>query len=86
MSDAELITRYLAGDEQAFAQLYANCRKPVYAYLYRFFPGRHDLVDDIFQQVWIRVIDSLGRYRHQDRFLSWVLRIAHHLAIDYCRR
>ncbi|OPZ28999.1 MAG: RNA polymerase sigma factor CarQ [Lentisphaerae bacterium ADurb.BinA184] len=86
VDDADLIQGYLAGDEQAFNSLYQRYRKPVYSYLCRMFPGRHALVDDLYQQTWLKVIDRLAGYRHQDRFISWILRISHNLAIDHCRQ
>jgi RNA polymerase sigma-70 factor (ECF subfamily) len=42
-------------------------------------------VDDLFQQTWLKAIRQLAGYRNRDRFLSWLLRIAHNLAIDLFR-
>jgi RNA polymerase sigma-70 factor (ECF subfamily) len=48
--------------------------------------GNSHLVDDLFQQTWIRVLDNLGRYEHRQRFISWLFRIAHNLVVDHVRR
>jgi RNA polymerase sigma-70 factor (ECF subfamily) len=42
-------------------------------------------VDDVLQEVLIRMHRSLGQLREQDRFGSWVLRIAEHVIIDNAR-
>jgi RNA polymerase sigma-70 factor (ECF subfamily) len=46
------------------------------------------LAEDLFQETFIKVIQSLrnGRYRDNGRFLSWVIRIAHNLIIDHFRK
>jgi RNA polymerase sigma-70 factor (ECF subfamily) len=46
------------------------------------------LAEDIFQETFLKVINSLreGKYRDDGRFLSWVMRIAHNLIIDHFRK
>jgi RNA polymerase sigma-70 factor (ECF subfamily) len=46
------------------------------------------LAEDLFQETFIKVIQSLrgGKYRDNGRFLSWVIRIAHNLIIDHFRK
>ena len=48
----------------------------------------YDLANDIFQDVFIKVVTHLKRnsYNHQGKFLSWVLRIAHNQVIDHFRK
>lgn len=84
--DSELIARCGNGDEQAFELLYQRYRLQLYSYLNKLVPGRADIVDDLYQQTWIRVLDSLARYREQKHFLSWLFRIAHNLAMDHFRQ
>ncbi len=85
-TDAQLISAYLDGDERAFEQLYSRYRLQLYSYLNRLVAGRPDVVDDLFQQTWMKGIDNLESYRDQQKFLSWLLRIAHNLAMDHFRR
>jgi len=86
-SDRALITRYLRHDDaSAFNELYARYRKQTYAYLNRLLSGRQAVADDVFQQTWLRVIRELPRYRHREKFLAWLMRIAHNLAMDHYRR
>lgn len=86
ITDRALIDAHLDGNEAAFAELYERYRLPLYSYLNRMAAGRTALADDLYQQTWIRVIDSLPRYSHQQKFISWLLRIAHNLAVDHFRR
>jgi RNA polymerase sigma-70 factor (ECF subfamily) len=46
------------------------------------------LAEDIFQEVFIRVIDTMrgGRYTEEGKFLPWAMRIAHNLCVDHFRK
>jgi RNA polymerase sigma-70 factor (ECF subfamily) len=86
VTDAQLISNYLAGDERAFEELYSRYRKQVYSYLNRMLPGQASTVDDLYQKTWIKVIDNLAKYRDENRFIAYLLRIARNQAIDHIRR
>tara|TARA_B100001142_G_scaffold163489_1_gene163546 strand:+ start:16755 stop:17228 length:474 start_codon:yes stop_codon:yes gene_type:complete len=47
-----------------------------------------DITEDIFQDTFIKVINSLqrGRYNEEGKFLPWMMRIAHNLVIDHFRK
>lgn len=85
-SDADLVKRCRDGDTRAFDELYQRCRLPLYSYLNRLVPGRHHVADDLFQQTWLRMLENLDRYSEQQRFLSWLFRIAHNVAVDHLRK
>ncbi|MBN2449128.1 MAG: sigma-70 family RNA polymerase sigma factor [Lentisphaeria bacterium] len=85
-TDNEWIEGWLRGDQEAFEALYNRYRLPLYSYLNRMVPGQSQLADDLFQQVWIRVLENLERYRDKQRFVSWLFRIAHNLVVDHIRR
>lgn len=82
--DYDLIRGYLDGRAEDFDLLYERYRRPVYAYLNNLLPPA--AADDLFQQLWLKVIDKLPNYRHRDRFPAWLFRIAHNLVIDQFRR
>ena len=86
VTDAELIRRYRNGDQTAFETLYARYRKPLYSYLNGMLPGNPARVDDLYQQAWLKALDSLSRYRDRQKFLAWLFRIAHNTAVDAMRR
>ncbi len=85
-TDMELINGYLSGDNLDFEVLYDRYKNRLYSYLNNMLPGQHALVDDLFQQTWLKAINSLRHYRCRNRFQAWLLRIAHNLAIDHFRK
>ncbi|HKT74707.1 MAG TPA: RNA polymerase sigma factor [Steroidobacteraceae bacterium] len=83
--DGELMLRYARGDLRAFETLYRRHRGPLYRYLAR--QSRNpEIADDLFQEVWSRVITSRERYEPRAQFRTFLYRIAHNCFIDHCRR
>lgn len=87
LSDQELIALYLKGNEKAFEILLNRHKNKIYTSIYLFTKDR-TLADDIFQEVFIRIIDTLrkGKYNHEGKFLQWAMRISYNLCVDYFRR
>ena len=77
--------RYRDGDARAFEILYERHKGPLYRYLQRMC-GRREVADDLFQEVWSKVIASRSRYEARAQFNTFLFRIAHNCAIDYFRR
>ena len=65
--------RFRDGDTAAFETLYANHRGPLYRYFVR--QVARNAVDDLFQDVWFRVIKSKARYRPDAPFGAFLYRI-----------
>ena len=86
LSDKELIELYLNQDDEAFEILYSKYKNAVYSYLNKLIPGQTVLVDDLFQQTWVKVIKNLVKYRDNQNFLAWVVRISRNLSIDHFRK
>lgn len=86
LSDKELIDLYLSRDDEAFEILYSKYKNAVYSYLNKLIPGQPGLVDDLFQQTWVKVIKNLAKYQDNQNFLAWVVRISRNLSIDYFRK
>ena len=84
-SDRELIQRYRKGDLEAFDTLIKRYEKPLFNFIYRLI-GNKATAEDIFQEVFLRAIKGLSKYRHQKKFSSWLYRIAHNLIIDTVRK
>jgi RNA polymerase sigma-70 factor (ECF subfamily) len=82
--DARLLSAYRKGDAEALGALVEKYRRPLFGFIIRFSEGRED-ADEIFQEVWVRAIKNMNRYR-QKSLLSWLFRIAHNLMIDRIRR
>jgi RNA polymerase sigma factor (sigma-70 family) len=82
--DDELMLRYRRGDAVAFEALYRRHRAPLYRFLLRQL-GDAAAAEEIFQDVWMRVIDSRERYEARARFGSWLYAIAHNRLMDSYR-
>ena len=87
LSDNELISRYVNGDESALKTLILRHEKKVFSYIMLSVKNR-ELAEDIFQDTFIKVINTLrsGNYKEEGKFLQWVMRIANNLKIDYYRK
>ena len=86
-TDRALISAYLKGDEKSFEVLLARNKDRVFGYIISKVKN-YDLANDIFQDVFIKVIKQLkkGSYNEEGKFLPWVLTISHNLVIDHFRR
>ena len=87
ISDYELITRFVKGEERCFEEIINRYKTKVYSYISLYIRDQA-LAEDIFQDTFLKVIQSLkaGKYSDDGKFLSWVMRIAHNLIIDNFRR
>ena len=87
LGDQELVQAYIKGDQSAIEVLINRHRSKVYTYILLTIKNQ-PLAEDLFQETFIKVIQSLrrGKYRDNGRFLSWVIRIAHNLIIDHYRK
>src|SRR5262245_6280235 len=83
-ADEELMLSYGGGDAGAFETLYRRHRGPLYRFLLRQV-GEQAAAEELFQDVWMRVIDSRGRYEARAKFSSWVYAIAHNRVMDFYR-
>lgn len=86
-SDQELIAHYLDGNEKAFEELLYRHKDKVYTSIYLFVKDE-TLAEDIFQEVFIKIIDTLrkGKYNHEGKFSQWAMRIAYNMCVDAFRR
>ncbi|MBL0051295.1 MAG: sigma-70 family RNA polymerase sigma factor [Bacteroidetes bacterium] len=87
LTDNELIQQYLKGSDDALRNLIERHKRKIFSTIYLLVKNR-DLADDLFQDTFIKVINTLrgGNYQEEGKFLPWVLRIAHNLVIDYFRK
>ncbi|MBI9033115.1 MAG: sigma-70 family RNA polymerase sigma factor [Bacteroidales bacterium] len=87
VSDRELVSKYLTGDESCLERLINRHNNRVFAYILMVVKDKQ-LADDLFQDTFIKVINTLrsGSYKEEGKFLQWVMRIAHNLIIDHFRK
>ena len=84
-NDSILIERAVQGDESAFAALIGRYHPAVLRTVYRSLGNVTD-VEDVVQEVYMRVLLSLKRFKRKYPFGPWILRIAHNYCIDQLRR
>ena len=87
LSDAQLVSNYILGEEIALSVLINRHQARLYGFIFSKIQDR-DATEDVFQDTFIKVIRTLkrGNYNEQGKFLPWVIRIAHNLVIDYFRK
>ncbi len=87
LNDQQLIAEYLKGNERAFEILLTRHKEKIYTSIY-LFVKETSLAEDIFQEVFIKIIDTLrkGKYNHEGKFVQWALRISYNMCVDYFRR
>ncbi len=87
LSDAQLVSNYILGEELALSVLINRHQARLYGFIFSKIQDR-DATEDVFQDTFIKVIRTLkrGNYNEQGKFLPWVMRIAHNLVIDYFRK
>lgn len=83
--DEDLMLRYRDGDARAFEELYARHRGGLFRYVLRQV-GFRAAADEVFQEIWMRIIASRSRYRVEARFATFLYRIAHNCVMDHFRR
>lgn len=84
MPEQELIQRCIQGDRQSFAQLYDRYQDRVRATLFSLCGA--DVLDDLVQEVFLRVWQGLPRFRQQSAFSTWLYRITWNVASDQRQR
>jgi DNA-directed RNA polymerase specialized sigma24 family protein len=83
-SDDMLMLAWTGGDVAAFERLYARHRAPLYRFLLRHLRDPA-LADELFQDVWQRVIAARTGWRPEAAFRTWLFRIAHNRLGDHWR-
>lgn len=83
-TDAALLAAFAAGDVGAMDRLVARYRQALFSWLLGMTGVRAD-AEDLFQEVWIRIIRGAGRFRDVS-FKAWMWKIARNMLIDFRRK
>lgn len=83
--DSALMLRYRDGDVAAFEVLYRRHKDAVFRYLLRLCQHR-DTAEDVFQDVWGKIVKARDSYRPTAKFSTFLYRVAHNCFIDHIRR
>lgn len=85
VSDRELVAIAIDGFDGSFEELVRRYQRPISAYVYRMV-GNYESALDLTQEIFIKVYNSLNRYRAEFKFSTWIYKIAHNAAVDHLRR
>jgi RNA polymerase sigma-70 factor (ECF subfamily) len=81
----KLVERAQAGERDALEELYLIHFDRIYSYLHMTVGNRPD-AEDLTTQTFLRMLESIGRFRFQSApFSAWLFRIAHNLSMDHFR-
>jgi RNA polymerase sigma-70 factor (ECF subfamily) len=83
--DEELMLAYRDGNAGAFETLYTRHRARLYRFVLRSVKSR-PIGEELFQEIWMRVIEARSRYAPQARFTTWLYTIAHNYLVDHWRK
>lgn len=86
-TDFELVQLFQTGNLQAMEALVLRHKEKLYTSILFLVKDKY-LAEDIFQDAFIRVIDTIrnGKYTDEGKFLPWAMRIAHNLCVDHFRK
>jgi len=84
-ADEQLMIAYRDGEAAAFETLYARHKGPLFRFVLRSVKARGE-AEELFHDVWLRVIEARARYTPSARFTTWLYTIAHNRVVDHWRR
>ncbi|MBK8337189.1 MAG: RNA polymerase sigma factor [Sterolibacteriaceae bacterium] len=83
-SDEALMLAYRDGDAQAFEFLYQRHRSRLYRWLTHQC-GSKAIAEELYQDIWLKVINARDGYEVSAKFTTWLFRIAHNRLVDHWR-
>jgi RNA polymerase sigma-70 factor, ECF subfamily len=84
-TDAEFVVRATKGDKEAYRQLVERYQGRVYAIAFEIVKNRED-AEDITQESFVKAYLSLGSFKGDSSFFTWLYRIVHNMALDVRRK
>ena len=87
LTDEQLLTLFNEGNSNAIEVLINRHKVRIFTSIYVLVKDKH-LAEDIFQDLFIKVIETLraGKYKEENKFVQWAMRIAHNLCVDHFRK
>lgn len=84
-NEREVVSKILEGDMKAFGLLVKQYERLVFYVVKRLVLEKED-IEDICQEVFIKVHQNLSRFEFQAKFSTWIARIAYLTAINHIRK
>jgi RNA polymerase sigma-70 factor (ECF subfamily) len=85
VSDENLMLLYQQGDQAAFEALYRKYKDVLYRYFLKHCSDRQQS-EELYQEVWIKLINSASRYKPKAKFKTYLFTIAHNTLVDFYRK
>ncbi len=85
LTDGQLLTRYIAGEEPAFREIVNRYKNSLYAFLKQFL-NRHELIEDVFQETFVQLFTSRESFDETRPLRPWLFTIAANKAKDALRK
>lgn len=87
LTDEQLITLFNEGNAYAMEVLINRHKVRIYTSIYVLVKDKY-LAEDIFQDLFIKIIETFraGKYKEENKFVQWAMRIAHNLCVDHFRK
>ncbi len=85
LSDQEIIQQVRGGDQQAYASLVSRYQNFVFSIVLRYLPNRED-AEELAQDVFVKAYRSLGDFRGESKFSTWLFTIASTSCITFLRK
>jgi RNA polymerase sigma-70 factor (ECF subfamily) len=85
LSDADLVSQCINGSNSAFEEIVRRYKKLVYSVVYKMISDKEE-VNDISQEVFIRLYKSLERYNPEYKMSTWIVKITSNLCLDTLRK
>ncbi len=84
-SDETLMIQYQQGDCKAFEKLYSRHKQKLFRFMLGICSDRA-IVEELFQDVWMKLIDAKARYQADAKFTTYLFQIARNRVIDHYRK
>ncbi len=84
-TDEQLVTNYLKGDNKSLEILIKRYLKPIYSFVYRFVRNSEE-VEDITQEVFVKVWRNLKKFKSKYKFKAWIFTIAKNTCLDWLKK
>ncbi len=85
-TEPDLLAECRNGSRKAFESLFLANQKRVFSVALNFFGGRHDLAEDVTQQVFLKIFNKIGDFRAESEFTTWIYRITINACLDEQRK
>jgi RNA polymerase sigma-70 factor (ECF subfamily) len=84
-NDAELVDKVKSGDKSGFNKIILKYQKQVYRFAKRLL-NEHDDADDVTQEVFIRLYNSIGDFRGESKLSTYIYRITYNLCLNHIKK